>query len=480
MRALLSTLTFDNAYPTKVPLPAVHKGDALKILVNFQTSDPNETGEGETLVLQSTGGFRQVYPVAYQSQSYQAYTAAKDGESFSAYINGADGDETATITITAPGADLSASIKSNAVHPQGQATLQLNHIFPTEKVVVPVVVQNVGTNAATGHADIRYYISPTSIYDPATANPVQVGNLASQMISLKPLQSKTFTGTITVPNLKILNPGVKIYIIARVVSDFTENDADADGNDLNNVAATQQYEYLRNPGPYFSPSLYFRVINNTLGNPPLNPFTGQNSKNADPTDGLHFTAIFENPGGYDHPVTHPYNDTATPPKATIGTGLNLKALDPDVEIALAADVRAYYKSHNMGDLSKKSDDQIVDMLIAQADAGNTTQVIDESSAIALYNMTYQRHLATVRALAPKTTGKVLTVLVDIDFNSAGGVAAFSNLLKDVNANTFDAVLAGFDMLDSQRSGQVGYDRLLADYEYLLSGSESTLGTISAT
>jgi hypothetical protein len=72
---------------------------------------------------------------------------------------------------------------------------------------------------------------------------------------------------------------------------------------------------------------------------------------------------------------------------------------------------------------------------------------------------------------------VLIVLTDIDFNA--GVGNFHNLLADATAGTYDAAMAGFDLVDSARASQVQRDRIVANYEYLVAYDVGSLGRIAA-
>src|SRR5262249_22947429 len=74
-----------------IPGP-IFAGDDVTITATLNTEDPNENGEGEPLVIQSSGGFSATigdYAVTQQL----SFTATQDGETLDASIQGYDGDE---------------------------------------------------------------------------------------------------------------------------------------------------------------------------------------------------------------------------------------------------------------------------------------------------------------------------------------------------------------------------------------------------
>jgi hypothetical protein len=77
----------------------LNAGDKVDIVATLSTNDPDENGEGEPLVLSSTGGFSASVPNYAQPTAF-SFTASTDGESLSGSIAGYDGDETATVTVT--------------------------------------------------------------------------------------------------------------------------------------------------------------------------------------------------------------------------------------------------------------------------------------------------------------------------------------------------------------------------------------------
>lgn len=73
-------------------------GDRVELTVQLTTSDPNENGEGEPLVITSSGGFQASVPT-YSIPQRLTFDVTKIGEKIEAYIAGYDGDESALVTV---------------------------------------------------------------------------------------------------------------------------------------------------------------------------------------------------------------------------------------------------------------------------------------------------------------------------------------------------------------------------------------------
>ena len=92
--------TFTVASGSATPLVSgLNAGDKVDIVATLNTSDVNENGEGEPLVLQSSSGRLSVTISAYAQPTALSFTAAA-GDSLSGFIIGYDGDEDATVTVT--------------------------------------------------------------------------------------------------------------------------------------------------------------------------------------------------------------------------------------------------------------------------------------------------------------------------------------------------------------------------------------------
>jgi hypothetical protein len=98
LAAASSTVTIASGSPVLVAA-GIKKGDVVGIQATLFTDDPNENGEGEPLILQSTGGFSLTIS-AYAQPRTVSYLSHNDNESISGYISGYDGDEYATVTVT--------------------------------------------------------------------------------------------------------------------------------------------------------------------------------------------------------------------------------------------------------------------------------------------------------------------------------------------------------------------------------------------
>src|SRR5215467_2278940 len=84
--------------PTTIAFPGVKAGDTLTVQATLNTTDPNENGEGEPLVIQSSGGFSAIVSAYAQTRSF-SFQATVAGETVTVSIQGADGDESATVTV---------------------------------------------------------------------------------------------------------------------------------------------------------------------------------------------------------------------------------------------------------------------------------------------------------------------------------------------------------------------------------------------
>src|SRR5581483_5031734 len=83
---------------TDIPLGPIHSGDTVYVTATLNTNDPNEDGEGEPLVLQSSGGWSATINT-YGVTHTMSFQATQDGESLVARIPGQDNDESADVTV---------------------------------------------------------------------------------------------------------------------------------------------------------------------------------------------------------------------------------------------------------------------------------------------------------------------------------------------------------------------------------------------
>ena len=74
---------------TTIPIPGVMSGDTVTIHATLNSSDPGESGEGEPLIINTSGGTFTVS--AYGQPTTFMFMAHADGESITAYIVGSDG-----------------------------------------------------------------------------------------------------------------------------------------------------------------------------------------------------------------------------------------------------------------------------------------------------------------------------------------------------------------------------------------------------
>lgn len=82
-----------------MPILVIAPGDRVDIVARLDTSDPDENGEGEPLVIKSSGGFSATIAEYAQARSF-SFTANSSGEVLSGFIRGFDGEESGVVTVT--------------------------------------------------------------------------------------------------------------------------------------------------------------------------------------------------------------------------------------------------------------------------------------------------------------------------------------------------------------------------------------------
>jgi hypothetical protein len=396
-----------------------------------------------------------------------------------------------------PTYELSLSICDDGIHPFLYPDLQPNQIYGGEQMTLPVMLTNEG-DPVTGTGAITFYLSPTLNYDPTTAIPITQGNLAGLPIFLDASGCQMFTTTITIPSLPPFpsllpgnNPssGAMLYVIAQFTSDIPESNSLFNGGvDPNNIATSlQTFEYVGTPSraaaSVFQPvGVYLGILQDTLNPNGTDPF--QDQKSPTPVNGPQFTGAFESPGGYNNPVLYPYLDSQGVP--TISHGVNLEEVqnnpaDAEVKQALADDVRAYYLTQ--GVFLTGSDDDIIDMLINESlpfsrNGPHAPTALTVAEALDVFNVAYSLHqnaaMAYVGSNWSLLSSDAQWAITDLTYNA--NISSFVSLQSDLRAPYIDYERAGFDLLNSLRTLQVGYDRSLADYKYLLAGLAPELGS----
>src|SRR5262249_7949270 len=88
----------DSATPQLLGLGTLHAGQTVHLAVDFNTSDPQDQFEGESLILLASTGYSQA--ISTYGTHNITFPITQDGETVSAYIQGADGDESATISFS--------------------------------------------------------------------------------------------------------------------------------------------------------------------------------------------------------------------------------------------------------------------------------------------------------------------------------------------------------------------------------------------
>lgn len=97
-QAGITTMTTDS--PTAVVIANYHAGDTVTITGEIDTSDPNEEGEGEDLIISTSTNILQGFKdISVYSQPFVNVFTASGAGTVSAFVNNADGDELATIIV---------------------------------------------------------------------------------------------------------------------------------------------------------------------------------------------------------------------------------------------------------------------------------------------------------------------------------------------------------------------------------------------
>lgn len=390
------------------------------------------------------------------------------------------------ITVQPPatnGVDVAVTIDANSVVPTKASDLHLHHVYGSELVNAPVVIQNVGNQPAKGTAVLRLYLSP----QPTVAKGGVLAKSQPVAINLQPGASQTVPlNNLVIP--RALAAGGNYYLVAQLATSFAE--ADKTGNtDPNNTAATAStFEFVGTPNypAVFTNGIYFNTIRDLLSvqGTFTNSFLQQRKPGADPTSDQQFIEAFEGTR------TAAYLDGRGIP--TIGIGLNLTTVSGPILDTLAADVKDYY-AQNAGtppyhDISGLSSSQVRSMLVAQARQGRRApQVLTVPEVEDLFVIstlpTYESAARTTLGDAWPTDTLAQAALVDLRYQGALYPSVVSALSKPAGP---DYVMAGFKLFDKLNTDLAIADpkhygglqtRIPAEYENLLYSNRSDLGTL---
>ena len=133
------------------PLVGFNMGDTIDIVATLSTSDVNENGEGEPLVLQSSTGFSGVVSAYAQPLTF-SFKASSAGV-LNGFIQGFDGDESATVTVT-----INSTQKKRFTQAQkdalAKASAQLNTQAGAEAAIAAICALGLIPNPSTPLAAI--------------------------------------------------------------------------------------------------------------------------------------------------------------------------------------------------------------------------------------------------------------------------------------------------------------------------------------
>jgi len=371
------------------------------------------------------------------------------------------------------GTDLSVLVNGDQVVPAKAKDLHLNEIFGTEKINVPVAVQNVGTDPARGSAVVDIYVSTSSTID-ATSKLLSKKTIE---VNLQPGGEQDLTVGVAVP--KTLATGGRYYLVARLNTPIQETG----GPGANDTGATATgFEFVGTPNynlPVFSNGTYFRFIRDLFnGNLAITTRSGA----ADPSNAFSFVKAFE------AEVPFPYLDNASPRQPTIGVGINLNAVGGAFMTELAGDVRSYYQSQGNNSWNSLTDAQVIAKLKAEAKPygavihAPVALSSDDDDALS------QERVATFAASAQTKLGAawdnlnsyVQVAAIDLNYNVKGGLGAFPTFVSDLQAG--DLLRAAFHLVDAKRTTQPGNPGLTArteaEFQNVLMENQSDLGNLS--
>jgi hypothetical protein len=354
------------------------------------------------------------------------------------------------------------SIDETTVDPAAAVDLPLNHVWGGENVKVPITVSNPEGIAVNGTIRIDLYLSTTPNLD---KSPTFLLEKAFSNVVATPPPNDIFDVAVAIPSS--LQPGAKYYFVAQVSATGHPSDND-------NLAATQDPFEFVSTRPHHALTInldktYFDIVRDTVAK--TDPFVLAGAP--DPADGQHFTAAFESPGGYDNPNLKPYLDTAKHP--TIGIGINLDSISGIVMKTLVGDVKA-----NRSGWKNLSAVAVINRLKLEAHQKNAPASLTISQAQQLFILAYKQAESAARSFVGVNVWKnnlsrtAQWALTDLAFNAGGngGLTGFTQLRQALSKGSPDYLRAGFEVLDSLRSAQqVQYARSLADYEYMVRGSD---------
>ncbi len=372
---------------------------------------------------------------------------------------------------------------------------------------IPVTFGNAGPDVLNGAVMLSLYLSQNADGSgariPLSSKPISVP------LNLSAHATHTVNYPVTIPSSGVI--GTDYYVVASgtVPSGMT------DSNPNNNTGvSSQKYQFVGTPNTKFAQ--IFSSAGNSISaqSPPFGYYAymratiNQNSYNFTSVlgNGQQFTEFFEGLRLW------PYLDSKNIPTLGYGINLNLGSIQSiaGLETALVTAV-ANYVTANPTTVNAQLKKLIVNGVASNANAvitelarearanGSSTgqpvsrtglDVITAEDASSVFGIAYAVKAAAAQkaftAFKPKgidnqttpwdqlTMGEQIT-LIDIQFNTVTGITGFPALLSAIDNGNL--VEAAFQLVNSQRTLDVGATRTLACLESLMTGYTALLGQV---
>ena len=444
------------------------------------------------------------------NQSADAATAKAEARVVSLTgATGATGADKYQLTINPATVDLQVSVNGNRIVPKLATDLNLRFFFGMEQVNVPVTFGNGGPDVLKGTVMLNLYLSQNADGSgariPLSSTPISVPlNLSAQATDPE-------TYTVTVPSKAVM--GTSYFVVASALVPSGMKDSNPNNN---TGVSSQNYEFVGTPN-----TKYVQIFNHDSAanailakSPPFGYYAYVRATII--PDSYNFTSVLGNGQQFTELFEGlrlwPYLDSKNIPTLGYGINLSLGSIQSiaGLETALVNAVGSYVNnpSNTVNAQLKKlfvngvasNPNAVIAELAREARAnGSSTgkpqsrpglDVMTGTSAASVFAIAYNVKAAAAQkaftAFKPTgidnqttpwnqlTTGEQIA-LIDIQFNTKTGIAGFPALLSAIDNG--DLVEAAFQLVNSQRTLDVGATRTLACLESLMTGYTASLGQI---
>lgn len=185
---LSTTVTVPGSDTVTIPLPALHAGDILTIRATSSSTDPNEDGEAEPLVIQSSDG-RSTSFTNYNVPVTHTFQVATDGVTLTASFPSADDDDSAVLVVDVNRHDLLTQSERNALWNAGHALVMTG-------LATEVFVQQFGSQIESASPASTPYVSALAAGNGLT---LLAGWMTEKAASDSPAADYTTPTTLSLP-----------------------------------------------------------------------------------------------------------------------------------------------------------------------------------------------------------------------------------------------------------------------------------------